>query len=276
MAAYSLEGNLTKRILVSIPALALLVSVIYVHGLYAKILVSIVALLCIFEMMRVSRLGGERPIRPIGYMFGALLFPAYQFVDGFVGVVLLLTLAIMSTFIVLVLVDRDAKDGLITVLPLVYPGLFLAFLCAIVCIPQKSVSQFLLIIAFVGAAITDSFAYFCGRLVGKHKLIPRISPKKTVEGAVGGTVFGTCAVFLTGHLAQEAFDVYIDSFWYIALGLVLSVLTQFGDLSASIIKRKLGAKDYGKIMAEHGGAMDRLDSVLFISPVVYAFYLIAL
>ena len=91
---------------------------------------------------------------------------------------------------------------------------------------------------------------------------------------MGGAVFGTAAVFIIGLFVQQAFGFHISPLWYLLLGFVLSVLTQFGDLAASIVKRKFDVKDYGKIMGEHGGAMDRLDSVLFICPVVFAFYLL--
>jgi phosphatidate cytidylyltransferase len=155
-----------------------------------------------------------------------------------------------------------------------YPGLFFSFMLAIFCIEQPDISRFLVIIAFGAAVITDTFAYFCGRLFGKHKLIPKISPKKTVEGAIGGLVFGTGAVVLLGTLLQGGFHVSMNPLWYALLGLILSALTQIGDLAASLVKRRLGIKDYGHIMGEHGGMMDRLDSVLFISPAVYAFYFI--
>lgn len=265
---------MVKRTLAAIPALAFLFSVVYFLGLYAKIVVALVAILCIHEMMRATEAKDARPIRAFGYAYAVLLYPAYEFVDGYIGIVALITLAVISIFVMLVLTSRDAKDGLMTVFPMIYPGLFFAALIAIVCIPEKNVSQFLLIIAFGAAVITDTFAYFCGRLFGKHKLVPKISPKKTVEGAIGGTIFGTGAVFLIGYFAQTLFDISVRPYWYLIFGLILAVLTQFGDLSASIIKRKFGIKDYGKIMGEHGGAMDRMDSVLFISPIVFAFYYI--
>ena len=264
-----------KRILVAIPALALLVCVIYFHGIYAKIFVGLLCALCVHEMMKAAATGEAQPIRPIGYAFAALLVPAFIFVGGFTGAMLLYAAAAMAVFIVLVLTNRDARDGLITGLPMLYPGLLFVFFAAMVCVPKASASQFLIIIAFAASVITDTFAYFTGMLLGKHKLCPKISPKKTIEGAIGGTVFGTAAVALFGAFAQNLFGVNIAFYWYIVLGLALAVLTQFGDLSASIIKRKFGVKDFGRIMAGHGGAMDRLDSVLFISPAVFAFYLIA-
>ncbi len=262
-----------KRILIAIPALILLFAVIYLHGLYAKLVVITAGLLCVHEMMRAES-GIAKPLRPIGYAYAVLLFPAYQFAGGFTGVIGLLALCIMAIFVVLVILGRDARDGLVTALPMIYPGLFFAFLLAIVCIPKVSISQFLMIIAFGSAVMTDTFAYFGGKSFGKHKLVPAISPKKTVEGAVAGTIFGTGTVFALGVLFQNSFGVWINPLWYVLLGLVLSVLTQIGDLAASLIKRRLCIKDYGHIMGEHGGALDRLDSVIFICPVVFAFYYI--
>ncbi len=264
---------MAKRILYAIPALALLLSVVYFHGLYAQLVVSAVAVLCVHEMMGAASAVG-RPIRVLGYIYAALLFPAYRFAGGFGGIAILIAIGMMAVFIMLVLSGRDAIDGLLTVLPMLYPGLFFVFMLAIFCIDNADISRFLAIMAFGAAIITDSFAYFSGRLFGKHKLIPKVSPNKTVEGAFGGLFFGTCAIVVLGVTMQDYFGIGINPFWYVLLGLVLSALTQIGDLAASLVKRRFGIKDYGYIMGEHGGAMDRLDSVLFISPAVFAFYFV--
>lgn len=264
---------MAKRVLYAIPALVLLVSVIYFYGLYARLVVAAVALICVHEMMEAVSTVGQ-PMRFLGYAYALLLYPAYWYVGGFVGVAILTVFCIMAVFTVLVLTGRDALDGLVTVIPMLYPGLFFAFLIAIFCIPQPNMSRFLTIIAFVAAIMTDTFAYFCGSLFGKHKLIPKVSPNKTVEGAIGGLVFGACAVVVLGATLQGYFQIGMNPLWYVLLGLILSVMTQIGDLSASLVKRRLGIKDYGYIMGEHGGAMDRLDSVLFISPAVFAFYFV--
>ena len=265
------EVVVVKRTLIAIPAVVLLVAVIYFHGLVAMAAGALIAVLCIHEMLGMVSAGGARPIRPIVYAFGALLVPACAY-TGLAGLSALFIAAVMAAGIVLVLAGRAAADGAVTVLPVVYPGMFLAALAMIVCVPDKAPSQFLLIIVFGAAALTDTFAYLCGMLLGRHKLAPAISPKKTVEGAVGGMVFGTASVLLAGMFLQSAFGMDVPVIWYAVLGLVLSAAAQFGDLIASMIKRRFGMKDYGRIMGPHGGAMDRLDSVLFISPVVLAFY----
>lgn len=133
---------------------------------------------------------------------------------------------------------------------------------------------FLLIMALCGAWIADTGAYFTGVALGKHKLCPEISPKKTIEGFIGGIV-------TTGIIYAAAFSVYLGNFApaytvaFFVIGAVCAVIGTVGDLSASMVKRQIGFKDYGKIMPGHGGLMDRFDSVLFVLPTFYAFLVIA-
>ncbi len=123
-------------------------------------------------------------------------------------------------------------------------------------------------LVFVSAWVTDTMAYFTGRLLGKHKLCPKISPKKTIEGSIGGTVFCALSFLLYGFIAQKAGGLSPNYVMLGISGLVLSVISQFGDLAASLIKREHGVKDYGKIMPGHGGVMDRFDSILAVAPVL--------
>ena len=124
-------------------------------------------------------------------------------------------------------------------------------------------------IVFIGSWITDTCAYFTGVAIGKHKLAPEISPKKTVEGSIGGilgvTLIITAYTFVCGNILNK--EVNIVS--VLLTGLLSGVLSQFGDLCASIIKRENNVKDFGHIMPGHGGVMDRFDSFLFVAPVVY-------
>lgn len=117
----------------------------------------------------------------------------------------------------------------------------------------------------IGAWVSDVFAYFTGVLFGKHKLIPEVSPKKTVEGSIGAIVFTTLATVLLGIIASAITGVCANYLVLALSGPVLSVAGQIGDLFASIVKREHGVKDYGNLLPGHGGIMDRFDSILATS-----------
>lgn len=125
------------------------------------------------------------------------------------------------------------------------------------------------ILVFVASWVCDIFAYFVGRAIGRHKLIPEVSPKKTVEGAIGGVVFTTLAFVLYGYIVTLFEGAPAPNYIILAiLGFLLSIVAQFGDLIASLIKREHGIKDYGRIFPGHGGVMDRFDSILAVAPVL--------
>ena len=125
-------------------------------------------------------------------------------------------------------------------------------------------------LVFVVAWMSDMFAYFTGRIFGKHKLAPRLSPKKTVEGSIGGIVFAVIGCLLYGLIVELTTDLNASYVVLAALGLVLSVVSQIGDIWASLIKREHGIKDYSRMLPGHGGVMDRFDSILAISTVLMA------
>ena len=128
-----------------------------------------------------------------------------------------------------------------------------------------------LILAFMGAWVADSGAYFAGTFLGKHKLCPEISPKKTVEGLIGGMAANAVVFFAYALIAGRFFD-FISPLPAALIGVICALLGLLGDLSASLIKRHAGIKDYGKIMPGHGGAMDRFDSMVYIAPfMMFAF-----
>ncbi len=131
---------------------------------------------------------------------------------------------------------------------------------------ESDLGFYLFMLVFIGAWIPDAAGYFCGRAFGKHKLIPDVSPKKTVEGAVGGVLFGGIFFALFG-LIVGCLGVAEPNYISLAVsGVVIAVISIFGDLIASLIKRQYGIKDYGKLFPGHGGVMDRFDSILAIAP----------
>ncbi|MBQ9946738.1 MAG: phosphatidate cytidylyltransferase [Clostridia bacterium] len=137
---------------------------------------------------------------------------------------------------------------------------------------KKSDGIFFILFAFFCCWLSDTFAYFAGRFFGKHKLAPVISPKKTVEGAIGG-VIGTLIIniilffiFRYRFALSEAVSLPL----VMISSVCLSVISIFGDLAASTIKRHHGIKDFGNLLPGHGGVMDRFDSSCFVFPALYA------
>jgi len=125
------------------------------------------------------------------------------------------------------------------------------------------------LVILIGCWITDTCAYFTGYFLGKHKLAPKISPKKTIEGSIGGIVGVIVIIVAYAYAAGNIMNVSVNIVSAVFVGFVSGIVSQFGDLCASIIKRENGIKDFGNIMPGHGGVMDRFDSLLFVAPVVY-------
>lgn len=139
---------------------------------------------------------------------------------------------------------------------------------------RTGLGLYYIILIFICAWISDAGAYFIGRAFGKHKLASDISPKKTIEGAIGGVAF--CVVFSIAFsyvyldlLKEQGIDAQVNLPALIILSLIASLVGIMGDLAASIIKRQTGIKDFGHLMPGHGGVMDRFDSILFIAPFLY-------
>ncbi len=183
-----------------------------------------------------------------------------------VGIIFLTSLYI---FAVAVFANRSVKvtdAGLLIAAAVYIIGAF----CSIVYIRDNiPFGEYIYLLTFICSWTTDIFAYFTGRFLGKHKLIPTVSPKKTVEGAIGGVVFCIIALVLFGFIIDTFFDPYgIISANYLVLaisGVFISVVSQTGDLVMSVIKRHYGIKDYGWLFPGHGGILDRFDSVLAVS-----------
>ena len=131
------------------------------------------------------------------------------------------------------------------------------------------VGKFLYLIPFVFGWVTDTFAYFTGRLFGKHKLIPAVSPKKTGEGASGGAVCCALVAALYGFVIGKCYEGVAPNYVVLAIsGLVIAVVSQIGDFVMSAIKRQYGIKDFGKMLPGHGGLLDRFDSCMAVTVVL--------
>lgn len=124
---------------------------------------------------------------------------------------------------------------------------------------------------FIFIWINDTFAYLTGSLIGKRKLLEHVSPKKTIEGFIGGLLFTTLAGFLMGSVNNDFFSDTKGPLFWIFFAIVVSVFGTLGDLFESLIKRTYNTKDSGRVMPGHGGILDRMDSLLIAIPAAYIF-----
>jgi len=145
---------------------------------------------------------------------------------------------------------------------------------ALILLREGYLGEYLYLLAIIVPIVSDTFAYFTGVTIGKHKLIPEVSPKKTVEGSVGGILFSgiACIVFAVIALNCNGYGMSVPQYIGVFVaGCLIAILSQIGDLLASLIKRRYGIKDYGKLFPGHGGVLDRLDSILITSPLILLF-----
>jgi phosphatidate cytidylyltransferase len=141
---------------------------------------------------------------------------------------------------------------------------------AIIGLRYIEMGNYLFYLIFIGSWCTDSFAYFVGVAIGKHKLIPQVSPKKTVEGAIGGVLGSVIGFLIYGVCINHFAGVDVNYIGMAVSAAGIAVVSQLGDLITSFIKREQGIKDYGKVLPGHGGIMDRFDSIIAVAPIITA------
>ena len=235
------------------------------------ICIGIIEIIALYEFFNVTGLKEKKsPAMWAGILF-SLLSTVFVVLKSDEAIKFIYPLVLAFTFVLLlIMVFFHSKctfsDCATVFLGTVYVTLFFLH---IQLVRQMDYGKILVWILFISAWSTDTFAYFSGLTLGKHKLCPTISPKKTIEGSVGGTIGCVICIELYAYIIASVNNI---EFSWINAGicaLVASVISQIGDLAASCIKREHGAKDYGNLIPGHGGILDRFDSVLFIAPIVY-------
>lgn len=199
--------------------------------------------------------------------FCAFLEPKQILTCAFAYMVILFAVMLMSHRKILF------TDISMTVMSLIYIPFLLSH---ILFIRRMEFGNIIVWLVFLGAFMTDSCAFFAGKTLGRHKLCPNISPKKTIEGAIGGVVGCGLSFLLFAFIVNSCLGSWLDGYTmsYIrifALGLIVAVLAQIGDLTASLIKRQFDIKDFGNLFPGHGGMLDRCDSIILVAPVIFIF-----
>lgn len=268
------------RVISAVVVIALLITVICLGETAIGIAVFILTVMASWEFGRALEKGGYRPVKavsfaaciPVLYIALTGILPSAAVIGGddvLIAAAVFIFTVLLSLFCFQMFSDGKygIKDVSVTFLGMIY----IPFLFSFFTLTRQMEDGYLYIwLILIGACATDTFAFFTGVTVGRVKIVPKISPKKTLEGCIGGVAGSVIAMTVFGACFRSVLDVPLTHF--AVLGLICGIISQLGDWSASAIKRTVGIKDYGSIIPGHGGVLDRIDSILFTAPAVY-FYI---
>lgn len=261
------------RVITAIVALVVFIAVLLAPPIVFPIALGAVILVMLYECYNATK--ADFSLKAVGFISGGLvLLAGVPFVMGynFHTTAKLCALAALSIIIInmAMVVFLHGKRSYKDVLSNAFMTMYITITTSCIMITKAYFGTALMLITFICAWSTDTFAYFTGKAIGKHKLIPNVSPNKTVEGSIGGVIGAMiiCTVYLL--IADKITGMNIA--WLptgLIAGFVGGIFSQIGDLAASAIKRDTGIKDFGRIFPGHGGFMDRFDSVIFIAPFMF-------
>ncbi len=264
--------KLKTRLLSAIVLVVILLAVVFFAADWVfSLAVCGLTFMMMAELTKVMRLETKPGIVITNYIFAALYmalgFLNLETQNAFIYLVTILFVMTLGAFTVLDNSRIKLSDVCASIFLVVYSVVFLMHLSFI---RKLDNGIALLFMPLIGAYITDTGAYFTGMSIGRHKLIPSVSPNKTVEGAVGGIVAAVVGFVIYGVI-MTSIGLTVNYLLLIILAVLCAVVAQLGDLTASVIKRNYSVKDFGHLIPGHGGMVDRVDSLMFVAPIVYYF-----
>lgn len=262
------------RIMVALVGIPLLIVILFFSPVIVlTVAFSALCAIAAYELLGATQAVHNRRLVVYAALFSALVPLWYYFgcrIVGAVGGVFVLMLLLFGEAIASRQTTQVEEMAMTVFAALVVPSMLSVF----VLMADLEHARLYMFLPFVCAFTSDAFALFAGMRFGKHKLAPHLSPKKTVEGSVGGFLGAALCCVLYGLFISKVLG-HAPVYWMLALyGLLGSLVSQLGDLSFSYIKRQYGIKDYGHLFREHGGVLDRFDSVTFCAPLTYLLLMI--
>lgn len=260
---------LMKRVIASLVMAAIGIPAIVFGGIYFILLIGFFLVMASWEYVKIFQVAKFSPSMfvTVGGVFLILVFRSY--LPDYANALLTLLVLLAMTVHLLAFErgqDKAASDFAITVTGFVYLGWVGAYLMDVRALPE---GLWWLLLTLGSVWIADSAAFFIGSRFGRHKLSPRLSPKKSWEGYWAGVIFGTLCTAGLAILFHNLAGFQVTWWQGAVLGLVMSILTTLGDLGESMIKRQAGVKDSSSIIPGHGGFLDRIDSWLWAAAIGY-------
>ena len=266
-----------KRVLTAVIGLPLvLLGIIFGTPQIISFVIFLIAIICMNEYLNViSKIC--KPIKWVGYLSTIIVF-IVSIVETSISekiIIFGIPTILLILFLHIIITDMRItfKDVAYTLLGIIYVTGFITFLSLIV---TSKNGKYLLGYTLITAWTTDIFAYIAGKYFGKHHF-SKVSPKKTIEGCIAGTIAALILGIVYSYILKVLEVIDLNGAQYLYIGIVtllLSIISQIGDFTASTIKRAADSKDYGNMLPGHGGMLDRIDSLIFISPFIYMLSLI--
>jgi phosphatidate cytidylyltransferase len=261
--------ELLRRLLTGVVYVALLLSTVFLSSDAFDFLFMIFGLACIYEYKRMLKVSGYHIFLAYLILWWAYIYlitPALKGYPWWIGALLFTTLATDLALLYYLFSKKKKVFNRLTqfLIGVFYIGGGCIFLTMIPYRPSGEFASFLIMGIFILIWVNDSFAYLVGKSIGRTKLFPSVSPKKTIEGSLGGLVFS----LLAGYFLARYYTPLSTTQWLI-LTVVVVISGSLGDLVESKFKRDAGVKDSGAILPGHGGMLDRLDSLIFAAPFAY-------
>lgn len=245
----------------------LAIGILYVGGYLTGAAVLMLSMGGIGELLRVYKLH-NKPIGYIAYItaavyYGLLFFNQNEYI---IPLIILFVLGVLAMYVITFPTYHD-KDAMVVILSFFYVAFMLSYVYQI---RELKYGGALIVMLFICSWINDTFAYCVGVKLGRHKMTPKLSPKKSIEGLIGGIagaaiVSGVYGIFFCKYVYELNNGPWI----FAVIGAIGALIAVIGDLAASAIKRNNDIKDYGKLIPGHGGILDRFDSMIFTAPVIY-------
>lgn len=267
-AACNEEITMLKRIITGICIIAALIPIIIFSNTWVfPIVMALISVISIYELAHCMGLHKRFVMLAPLYIFG-LAFPFLQrALDDIIKVAIIAMMAVIFyvSYMFCVAIFSHGKITYPEICTFCLTSIYILFSLNMI-IYIRDYNGYIAFLILVGAWVTDAMAYFTGRFLGKHKLAPDVSPKKTIEGSIGGTLFCAIAFVLMGLVVKALVKDSSPNYIYLAIsGLVIAVVSQAGDLIMSVIKRHYNIKDFGNLFPGHGGMLDRMDSVFSVA-----------
>lgn len=257
-----------KRVITGACIIAALIPIIIFSNTWAfPCIIALISLLSIYELAHCMGLHKRIAMTAPLYIFGAAFPFLLRIFDDTLQLASIAVISIVFyvSYLFCCVIFSHGKVTYPEICTLCLTGLYILFALNML-IYIRDYNGYVAFLILIGSWVTDACAYFTGRLFGKHKLAPDVSPKKTVEGSIGGTVLCAAAFALTGFIVSLIDTGVTPNYIYLIIsGLIIAVISQAGDLIMSVIKRHYGIKDFGNIFPGHGGMLDRMDSVFSVT-----------